>query len=211
MPTTLDAVISFVRGEVNRGATADAVIPTKILQSVQFIERNANYKYMEKLQKFDLFADATLEAPYILVDNLKEIRFIRTVDIGLDGAGKFCYLTSLYSHSDMRTLSIGNPSSYFLEGSEHVWFDAIPSEALDMHIGFYQYTGTLAIDQTCWLFNNALDVVIAKTMQLMAPWMRQPGLAVDYQPMLETGMKTLIKATEDQKLTAPVQYGDANG
>lgn len=210
MPTTLDAVISFVRGEVNRGNTADAVIPTKILQAIQFVERNGNYKYMEKLQEFDLFANASFEAPYILVDNLKEIRFIRIVDIGLDGAGSYKYLVKKESR-DLLGISIGTPCLYSLEGSGHVWFNAIPQTALDMHIGFYQYTGTLAIDQTCWLFDNALDVIIAKTMQLMAPWMRQPQLAIAYQPMLETGLKTLIKATEDERLTTPVRYGESNG
>ena len=49
MTTTLDAVISFVRDEVNRGASADNVIPVKIMQAIQFIERNTNWKYMQKM------------------------------------------------------------------------------------------------------------------------------------------------------------------
>ena len=55
MTTTLDAVISFVRDEVNRGASADNVIPVKIMQAIQFIERNTNWKYMQKIFEFDLF------------------------------------------------------------------------------------------------------------------------------------------------------------
>lgn len=211
MTTTFDAVISFVRDEVNRGATADNIIPTKILQAVQFIERNTNWKYMQKMFEFDLFTDATIEAPYILVDALKEIEFIRIVDVSMEGAATYSYLTEFFSPKDQMGIKIGNPCKYYRQGSGHIWFDAIPSEALDMHVGFYQFTGTLQIDQSCWLFDNALDVVIAKTMQLLAPWLRQPMLIGAYEPMLQQGMKTLFKANEDMKLTAPVKAGDSNG
>lgn len=211
MTTTLDAVISFVRDEVNRGASADNVIPVKIMQAIQFIERNTNWKYMQKIFEFDLFTNASLEAPYILVDNLKEIEFVRIVDVSLEGVANYCYLEEYYSSKDQKTIKIGNPDKFYRQGSGHVWFNAIPSEALDMHVGFYQFTGTLQIDQSCWLFDNALDVIIAKTMQLMAPWLRQPMLVGAYEPMLQTGMKTLFKANEDAKLTAPAKVGDSNG
>lgn len=210
MTTTLDAVISFVRDEVNRGTSADNVIPVKIMQAIQFIERNTNWKYMQKIFEFDLFTNASLEAPYILVDNLKEIEFVRIVDVSLEGAASYCYLEEYYSPKDQKTIKIGNPDKFYRQGSGHVWFNAIPSEALDMHVGFYQFTGTLQIDQSCWLFDNALDVIIAKTMQLLAPWLRQPMLVGAYEPMLQTGMKTLFKANEDAKLTAPVRVGDLN-
>jgi hypothetical protein len=200
MTTTFDAVISFVRDEVNRGTSADNVIPTKILQAIQFIERNDNLKYMQHLQGFDLFADATLEAPYILIDNLKLIESIRTVDISAEGSGTFNYLTAMDNIADQKTLRVGVPCKYIQVGDKYVWFDAIPDEALDMHVSFYQYTGTISIDQSCWLFDNALDCVIAKTMQLMAPWLRQPALIGAYSPMLQEGMKTLFKANEDAKL-----------
>lgn len=210
MTTTLDAVISFVRDEVNRGTSADNVIPTKILQAIQFIERNTNWKYMQRIFEFDLFTSATIEAPYILVDGLKEIEFIRTVDVSEDGSACYGYLEEYYSPKDQLTIKIGNPDKYYRQGSGHVWFNAIPGETLDMHVGFYQFTGTLSIDQSCWLFDNALDVIIAKTMQLMAPWLRQPMLVGAYEPMLQQGMKTLFKANEDAKLTAPVRVGDLN-
>lgn len=209
MPTTLDAVISFCRDECNRGNSVNSVLPTKILQAVQFVERNNNLKYMQHLQQFDLFEDATLEAPYLLVDNLKEIEFIRTVDVDLDGAGVYTYLTAFSHPIDQNKLKRDVPTNYYHQGSDHVWFDAIPTEACDMHIGFYRFTGTLALDQTCWLFDFALDVVIAKTMQLMAPWLRQPMLISAYTPMLQEGMKTLFKANEDAKLAnTSVQYGE---
>ena len=211
MTTTLDAVISFVRDEVNRGDSADNVIPVKIMQAIQFIERNTNWKYMQKIFEFDLFTNASLEAPYILVDNLKEIEFVRIVDVSLEGVANYCYLEEYYSPKDQKTIKIGNPDKFYRQGSGHVWFNAIPSEALDMHVGFYQFTGTLQIDQSCWLFDNALDVIIAKTMQLMAPWLRQPMLVGAYEPMLQTGMKTLFKANEDAKLTASAKIGDSNG
>lgn len=211
MTTTLDAVISFVRDEVNRGASADNVIPVKIMQAIQFIERNTNWKYMQKMFEFDLFTAASLEAPYILVDNLKEIEFVRIVYVSMEGAADYCYLDEYYSPKDQLGIKIGNPDKFYRQGSGHVWFNAIPSEALDMHVGFYQFTGTLQIDQSCWLFDNALDVIIAKTMQLMAPWLRQPMLVGAYEPMLQTGMKTLFKANEDAKLTAPAKVGDSNG
>ncbi len=213
MPTTLDAVISFCRDECNRGNSVNNVLPTKILQAVQWIERNYNLKYMQKLQAFDLFADASLEAPYILIDNLKEIEFIRTVDISADGTGTYGYLTAFEHPMDQKKISAGNPTNYYQNGESYVWFDAIPAEALDMHVGFYAYTGTISIDTSCWLFDFALDVVIAKTMQLMAPWLRQPMLMQAYAPMLQEGMKTLIKASEDAKLAnTSVQYGEwANG
>ena len=69
--------------------------------------------------------------------------------------------------------------------------------------GFINLLGTLQIDQSCWLFDNALDVIIAKTMQLMALWLRQPMLVGAYEPMLQTGMKTLFKANEDVKTNRP--------
>ncbi len=213
MPTTFDAVISFCRDECNRGNSVNNVLPSKILQAIQWIERNYSLKYMQKLQAFDLFASATLEAPYILVDNLKEIEFVRIVDISLDGSGTYNYLTAFSDPMDQKTISVGSPTNYYQQGEQHIWFDAIPSEALDCHVGFYQYTGAIDIDDTCWLFDNVLDVVVAKTMQLMAPWLRQPMLMQAYAPMLQEGMKTLIKASEDAKLAnTSVQYGEwANG
>lgn len=214
MSTTYDTVRRFCKSECARRDTVDEVIDSKIQQAIGWIERNYSLEYMKNLMDFQILAGSN--GPYQMPGRFKTIEFIRLLDISAEGSGSYSYLEKYEHPMDQLGISAGPPTRYMIDGATYLWFNAIPAEDCDAQIygprfsgPFITQTGIIA-DATSWLFDNGLDVIIAKTMHLMAPWLRQPGIFPLYKNQLEEGIKTMIIADEEfKRANTSVLYGEA--
>lgn len=216
MTTTYEVVRKFCKSECARRDTVDEVIDSKIQQAVGWIERNYSLEYMKNLMDFQILGGALQPGPYTMPGRFKTIEFMRLIDVQLNGAATFKYLEKYEHPMDQRGISIGLPNKYWIDGATYIWFNAIPETDIAAQVYGPRFSGPFVTmsgiipEATCWLFDNALDVLVAKTMHLMAPWLRQNNIFGLYSDQLEKGIKTMIIADEEfKRANTSVKYGEA--
>ena len=209
LTTTFDTVRDLIYSECVRGDSVLPVLDSKIQQAVGFIERNYTLKYMERLVRFSLLPGSTAPGPYEMPSRLKSVVFMRLVNVGADGSARYDYLTKMESPADHMTTVIGPPTRFWEDGNTYFWFNGIVQDEVPVDLLYNKFTGRLLEDSFCWLFDYGLDAVVAKTMQLMSPWLRQPNIMPAYQLMWQEGINTLLSADSESRLSSTaVTFGE---
>lgn len=134
--TTLSDFTARVKLELNRGSAYDAQIPGKIRDAVRSIERNWSLQYMHR------FVTLTLSATKRSVSypaKLKLTRFMRFAEEDTDGNSIYTYLKRT-DPQQVAATEAANPTGYWQDGRQWIWFDNAPEEDLTLEWGFYQYS-----------------------------------------------------------------------
>jgi hypothetical protein len=192
-------MIDLVIAETNRPQSVTrALAGRRILNSINWIERNFSFEYMSRFGEITIEANSTKPGPYKIPPRFKSVQMVRHKSIAADGTGYYLYLTRVDSR-DLLGVARGTPLRYWIDGMQWIWFDSIPSDRHSTDMQYYGYTRELLEDEKHWLLENGEDVVLGKTMELLAPFLRMPELLQTYRPMLDEGIRTLLMADEEQK------------
>lgn len=195
----LSAFHSMVSTECNKGTRLDAFIPTRTMMAARVIERAQSLKYMERFVTFT--TDYTAMEPRAVAfpnSRVKAINFLRWMNTD----GEYAYLTQVDPQTVVARES-GYPTGYWMDGLDYLWFDNTPGVNIDFEFSFWQYTDwPTDTAQEPWLAANAVDLLLAETMFLLAPKAREPAWLQLYQPMKDEGLRTLITADEELKASS---------
>lgn len=203
MADTLGDFKDLVREALKRGTSLDTYIPSRIAQAARWIERNKTYQYMRRWVSLGpLNPDA--DNPHIIslyglrIKSLTALRYYDPNDTSLEEGERRFVDIALIEPKDRTTRKFGPPSGYWLDGVSNIVLDAIPEEAYEFEGHVAQYSAWPTDDSARhWLIENAEDVLLAKTMDLFTPILRDVELKAIYDGQLATGLTTMHNAEED--------------
>ena len=185
---------ALVKTTAKRGSTLDSVIPVFIRSSVKWLERNYTLQYMRKYASFTLDPEsANPRAISFPNDRVKELDFIRF----LGANGSYSYPRKVDPQELSGSIS-GMPEAYWLDGVDFIWWDNTPVEETEGEIKYTQYTDWAAVggSDEPWILKHADDLILAQTMLLIAPYIRDPALAAQFKPLRDEAIRTLVLADE---------------
>lgn len=211
--------------EINKGSNSDvaAVVPDKIYEAVIWLERNYSLAYMKELVTFTMAAAANNPAVAYVPSNPKSIHFIRRIVYGTQAGEQTFYPLTKVDPRDVTGTRRAYPSCYWLNARKHIYFDAMPNDEDTAYQLYYsRFTPKFLPSETYpdadarphWLFDYGRDALLAVFMMQMAPFLRESRLLQLYQPMFETGIKTLLLADtewEDENTSFSMEYGQDYG
>lgn len=201
MPTTWGDLLAQVKDDANKGNSLVGAIPNRVAMAIDWIEKNYSLDYMNRFISGTFLAGSNDPGPYTNFPNMKSIEFIRLVEYGVARSASYSYLTKV-DPSDLAEIRISTPSKYWVDAGQWIWLDNIPKQNLPFQARYARYTGRPTTDDTTsWLFDNGYQLILGKTMQLLASYARQPAWFTLYQPMVDEGLRVLLLADEELKRT----------
>lgn len=210
--TTYSAMLKLVKlatakDDVNNATELDAMCRSAINNSILWLERNYTFKYMEGTQAFTLQA-RTYPPAYRLPKNPKSFNWVRVPEKSTLDESRDYREISRVDARDLNSVAIGEPKYWWLDGVDFMVFDAIADSDVPVEVNYNKYTGNLEDTDDHWLFSFAPDVIIARAMQFLAPYLREPEILQLYRTSLDDGLKALVLADEELRNTGQlVQMG----
>ena len=198
MATTLSDVMAHVKLEANKGSSLDAVLPTMVHRAIMEIERNYSLRYMKRYVRFTIFAGSEEPGPYTQVQNCKSVIFVRVRNPRTTSGGYTYSDLDKVDPQDVYAVTTGPLSGYWLDGNQWMWFDAIPGEDVTAEVYYNMYSGRMEQTTAYWLFDYALDAVIAQSMMQLAPYIRSQQIGQMYNGMYQQAIRSLLLADEEQ-------------
>lgn len=197
---------TLVSEAIGRSTAYDNQIPGYVRRAARMLERNYNLQYMNVYSTFEIDAEAEEPRLIQMPASMKRDRLIRIVQ----SDGTYNDLRKIDPH-DIKVLRTELPSAYWLSGDDKIWLAQAPAEDYSAEIYWTRYT-TWPTDPggEAWLLDNADDVLLAETMVLMAPHLKDPDLISLWQGNLQLCVKTLVDADfilEDSNKPAVMNYG----
>lgn len=201
--TTLSEFTAMVSGEANQGTRLDSYIPNTIRRAARLIERNTDFLYMERFLELDLDVSVAnprfLPFPGVLTKKINFVRYEQSFPSTT--TRKYKYLASV-DPINITTIEEGeSPSAYWISGDEtgtrYLILDQVGTENMTLEVHSVEFsTWPTQSTATHWLFDNAEDALLAKSMQLLAPYANEPDWVSFYNPMWEEGIRTLTMSDE---------------
>lgn len=209
--TTRAEILAIIDGEVNQGTRLTSALPTYLRRAFIFMERNYNFLHMERFAEIQL--DLSAENPRFLAfpsNRAKSVKFIRYRQANPTGSDQYnlIYLNSVDPITINTIEPASKPSAYWLTGSEegqvYAVLDQVGTENIDFETHYLEFS-TFPATATAehWLFTYAEDALVAKTMQMLAPYANEPDWIEAYQQQWDEGIRTLTLADEEARHSGP--------
>ena len=192
----LDAFKALVLQDINKPSTSATRIASAVAQAGQFIERNYSLQYMNRFVSFSFDTASSEPRSITLPSRPKSIEFVRIVK----DDGTFHYVKRV-DPRDVSGVKTDIPDGYWMDGFDYLWFDNTPGEDYPAEMGYAQKTDWSGMvgSATHWLFDNAEDVLLSRSILMLSPFLRQPKLMQLYKPMWDEGIRTLLLEDEETK------------
>lgn len=186
---------SQINGNIRRGTSLDARIPTFIRQAARWIERNKTLQYMKVLATISIDPDTNDAPRFIELTGtlIKSVIFFRWID----DEGTYLYLRN-WDPAKFTALESGTPRYYWLDGVSRIVLTTTPDEVLSGELQVSRYTSwPTNNDATHWLLDNAEDVLEAQTMIQFAKYVRDAELQQHWRAIRDEGLVTLYAAEQE--------------
>lgn len=166
MPTLGDMKTS-VQKEVAKGTSLDGEIPDYIRRAALWLEQNYTVKAMERFVSFTL---PETKRAWILPSLVKRIDFIRFQRTGED----YKY-PPLVNPRDVLKNDAADPTGYWIDGRENVFFDNAPTTALPLEMSYVGLTNWPTSDSATnfWLLEGE-SALLYQTLYMIAARSREP-------------------------------------
>lgn len=185
---------AMVKDEANKGTRLDAIIPLRIQMAVQRLERRYTMKYMERFVIISLDPGAAEpRAVAFPANGMKGVNFMRYSCVR---TGQYRYLHQCDSQ-DVLSDDQCNPTGYWFDGTQYIWFDNTVQEALELEFSFNEMSAWPPTNDEHWLLTNAADCLLAETMMLLATRARAPEWKQLYGDMLNSAQSDLFRADNE--------------
>jgi len=205
----LSTIHTDVKAAIARGTAWDSQIPGWVRRAARWIERNNDLPYMKIYASFAIDADAPEPRLITLPTELKSFGddgFVRIVNAD----GTFSYLSNLAPQTQKEIL-VEPPQFFWLSGHNEIWLNSTPEEDLSCEIYYVRYSTWPTLDTaTHWLIDNAEDLLIAQTMVMMAPSLRDISVLQLWKGLRDEALATVVRSGTDMQYTnAPetMHYG----
>jgi len=199
MTTTLGEFYTMVSDALGKGTSLDSVIAKRTEMAAGWIERNYTFQYMKQWRTVEVDPDAA--EPHIVSLfglKVKKINLLRKRSA--DGAGGYVFSRPWrqVSPADRETRTPGVPESFWLNGVSSIILNSIPEEAMTLegHFNLYTAWGS-GSSWTHWLLDNATQLLLCKTLMLMAFRTRDPKLYQMYEADLAKEQQSFNVAEEE--------------
>lgn len=206
MPTK-DDFRGLIRTIVNRGTVADATIDAATMQAVSFIENNWNLRYMYFKERYTVSLSF-----FLLTQTYKRLDVLRVPDLNNGGTIDLGPWINLRQVDEDELASIAEtvvPTAFYtysypdVTGAKQaIQLNVIDGFAtFDLDLFGYRKTvwANVAPPSTHWLLENAIDWLIAKTMTIMAGYIRQPEILAYWQGQEQVALPALLNADNEYK------------
>lgn len=192
---TLGELHTMVQQSLQKGTTLDTVIPSRVRQAARWIERNYTFQHMRRIGTLQI--DLGSEFPWAIETPSKTWKSIELVRI-VDG-GNIYKLDMDPDYSQQLTFPVERPTRYVLDGVERIMLNANPDKNYYMEIFWTQYTSWGVADEfTCWLLENAEDLLLYQTMIHMALFLRDDRMAQTYIGGRDEALRTLLLEAQER-------------
>lgn len=211
---------TMVSTSLRRGNTLDSFIPTQVALSVQWLERNFTFKYMEVFRLLQIqqnqrviqMPKGTLVKAWIffrIINTDGSYKYVNKVE-GKDLTVVNSTANVLISNSvPAPTSSLIMPGNFFQVGLANLVLDAVPSQIFDAETMFYNYSSWPTDASTIPgggstfahpLIDVAADLLLAQSQMLMAAnIMKDLRMFAAYKEMRDEAVNTLTRADDETK------------
>jgi len=193
---TLGELTTLVSSSIARGTSLDTQIPNFIRMAARWLERNHSFKYMERFGQFSFDISANEPRRLSLPNSrVKKIEMAR----GVLTDGSFQKQKQI-DPEELNSIQVGMPKSFWLDGVNCLVFDKTPDENYTEELKWIEFTSwpTDAAAET-WLLVHAEDLLLARTMLHMAPFMRDQKLKTYWQELASTSLTTVLHTDAEMR------------
>lgn len=195
--TTLGEFHSLVKEEAKKGARLDTVVVGAVRRAAVWFERNYSFSYMDRYVSFVLDPGASEPRVAPLDGTVKAIHFVKRLDVD---SPERRWLVERVAPEPIAFISTRAPDKYWVDDHQWLWFNNIPDREYTFHMSYVAYSvWPTDLDAEHWLLSYGEDVMLAKTMMLMAPGQREPAWLELYASMYSEGLVTLMNADAELK------------
>lgn len=191
---TLGELHTLVSSSIARGTTLDAQIPAFVRMAARWLERNYTFKYMERFRQFTFDTTATEPRRITMASGrVKKIEMAR----GVYTDGSFQKQKQI-DPEELNSIQEGMPKSFWLDGVNCIVFDKTPDENYTEEMKIIEYTSwPTATSAETWLTVNAEDLLLARAMMHMAPFLRDPKVIQYWKELYSTSLQTVLNADQE--------------
>lgn len=197
--TTLGEFHTDIADALGRSSSLSGVIPRRVKLAAQWIERNYTFQYMRQFSILEVLEAATY--PYIVSLaglQVKGIDVIRRRQVGTEGTYVFDPPLKRVKPDARSDRPVGNPESYWLNGRSSIILNSIPDEDMTFEMHSANFTSWGSADGwTHWLLDNAYQLLLARTLMMMAPRLRDPKLWDTYKAEFDLEIQTFNVSEEE--------------
>lgn len=196
--TTLGEFHTDVADSLARGSSLVSVIPRRVKLAAEWIERNYTFQYMRQFAMVSVLEAATYPWIVSLAGlNIKELTTIRRRRTGTDGTYVFDQALKKVWPGDRSDRPVQNPESYWLNGRSSIILNSIPDEDMEFELHGVMMTQWGSGDAwTHWLLDNAHNLLLVRTLMLMAPRLRDPKLWDTYKAEFDLEIQSFTVSEE---------------
>lgn len=175
-------------------------VPKRVAMAAAWIERNYTFQYMRTWRS--ITATATADYPYIITQsglNIKGVDLMRIKSLDVDDEIVFSSPLKQVHPQDRERRALGVPESYWINGRSSIILNSIPEEDTNFEIHLQEYTSWNYADDafTHWLLDNATQLLLCRTMMMMAAPAKDAALHLMYQTEFNLEIAT-FKTSEEE-------------
>lgn len=195
--TTLSEMRQEILDETNRPRMSPTIVDRRLRSAILWIERNYSLQYMRRFATRDVLIGSW--GPYDLPGNYKSMRLVKARYTAVDGSIIYGRITKC-DPEDVWNIPYGMPSKFWTDGMANLFFNRIPQVAFTAEYLFYRFTPQFTgDDDTHWLFDNARELLVAKTMEFILPFLEMIERVPIYQSMYNDSLRTLLLWAEEEE------------
>lgn len=194
---TLATFYAEVSSALRRGSSSDSLIPGWTEDAALWLEQNYTFGYMKRTEEFTLDPEAETPNLLELEDRLKTIQFVRA--ISRTDAGIYGYLTKT-DPGQVASIDDGDPSYYWRDGPDFIYFDANVQTELTLEIRAAWYTDWPTVtSETPTLLRFYKNLLKARTLIEAAIDLKDERMAAAYNAKFERALQAVLVAEEEDK------------
>jgi len=179
---------------IRRGTAFDAQILNATRRALRWLERNYNFKHMERYVEFTLNPDAVEPRAIAFPSTgIKRIEFMKAINAD----GTLDEIMQI-DPQDYVAAETGVPTGYWLDGRSFLWFNKTVTESLTCVMTYYRYTEWSAADNfEPWLLQEADDLVLWQTILELSPSLRDRDMEARALERRNSALKSVLDADEE--------------
>jgi len=185
MAATVGDFYERVSRAIRRGTVYDDDIPGYAADAVRELEDMENWKYMSQEPAA---AALTIGDNTITLTRCKSVRWLHIIDTNNEEIP----LTKT-ARDDVQNISSGRPGAFWMINRNQIGLDALPDQAYNYKIGYFQYSAIPLVDSLEWL-TMAEDLLIARTIRKMQPLLRDDKLVARWKEIEDSRMPSLLES-----------------
>ena len=172
-----------------RGSSVDSLIPAAVRRAALWIERNHTFKYMER------FSEVTLGKG----DNPRRVRLpsirIKSIEVFRINVDGTFYPLKHIDPEDMASVPEELPRGFWLDGVSFAVLNATPDQEYSAEIQWTAFTEWPSdTNAENWLLMMAEDLLLAQSILMLGPVLRNDALMKMWVGMRNEALKTVLAA-----------------